>query len=241
MVLTRAFACATPVVASDIPGYRDVITPETAIGVPPEDPAALADAVSSLLEDEPLRRALGEAARREAIEQYAWRTSPAGSRASTSGSRPTGRTGGGVNANSIRAPRNPWWRALLLVPPLALAGLLLWWRGPDWGLVYHAFDFVAWRWIVAAFALNLGRSSSARSPGGRRSTRRSTSHIHASTTCSPRSGSGSSPTPCCPAGSASSRAWPCCAATCRTATGRAPRSSAPSSRTASSTSCPCCC
>jgi phosphatidylinositol alpha-mannosyltransferase len=72
MVLTRAFACATPVVASDIPGYRDVITPETAIGVPPEDPGALADAVSNLLEDEPLRRALGEAARREAVEQYAW-------------------------------------------------------------------------------------------------------------------------------------------------------------------------
>src|SRR5919202_3698803 len=30
MVLTRAFACATTVVASDIPGYRDVITAQTA-------------------------------------------------------------------------------------------------------------------------------------------------------------------------------------------------------------------
>ena len=29
MVLTRAFACALPVVASDIPGYREVTTPET--------------------------------------------------------------------------------------------------------------------------------------------------------------------------------------------------------------------
>ena len=29
IVLTRALACATPVVASDIPGYRDVMTPET--------------------------------------------------------------------------------------------------------------------------------------------------------------------------------------------------------------------
>ena len=34
MVLTRAFACATPVVASDIPGYRDVMTPETSVAVP---------------------------------------------------------------------------------------------------------------------------------------------------------------------------------------------------------------
>ena len=31
MVLTRAFACATPVVASDITGYRDVMTPETSV------------------------------------------------------------------------------------------------------------------------------------------------------------------------------------------------------------------
>ncbi len=34
MVLTRAFACATPVVASDITGYRDVMTPETGLLVP---------------------------------------------------------------------------------------------------------------------------------------------------------------------------------------------------------------
>ena len=35
MVLTRAYACATPVIASDIPGYRDVMTPETSVAVPP--------------------------------------------------------------------------------------------------------------------------------------------------------------------------------------------------------------
>ena len=34
MVLTRALACATPVVASDIPGYRDVMTPEACVVVP---------------------------------------------------------------------------------------------------------------------------------------------------------------------------------------------------------------
>jgi uncharacterized protein (TIRG00374 family) len=52
-------------------------------------------------------------------------------------------------------PRHPLWRALMVVAPIALASLLLWWRGPDWGLVYHAFDFVTWRWIVAAYLLNL--------------------------------------------------------------------------------------
>jgi len=73
MVLTRAFACATPVVASDITGYRDVMTPETAVALPPGDPDALADAVAALLADEPRRVALGTAARELACAQYAWR------------------------------------------------------------------------------------------------------------------------------------------------------------------------
>lgn len=72
MVLTRAFACATPVVASDIPGYAAVLTAETGVLVPPGDVAALVDAVSALSADEPRRRALGEAGRRLAIERYSW-------------------------------------------------------------------------------------------------------------------------------------------------------------------------
>ena len=72
MVLTRAFACALPVVASDIAGYRDVVTPETSFSVAPDDPAALADAVSSLLADEPRRAAMGAAARMLAVEHYSW-------------------------------------------------------------------------------------------------------------------------------------------------------------------------
>jgi phosphatidylinositol alpha-mannosyltransferase len=66
MVLTEAFACATPVVASDIPGYRDVMTPETGVLVRPDDPRALAEAVAALLDDEPRRLALAEGARRRA-------------------------------------------------------------------------------------------------------------------------------------------------------------------------------
>jgi phosphatidylinositol alpha-mannosyltransferase len=72
MVLTRAFACATPVVASDIPGYRDVMTPQAGLAFPPGDAHALADAVVALLEDEPRRRTLGEDARRLAIARYSW-------------------------------------------------------------------------------------------------------------------------------------------------------------------------
>jgi phosphatidylinositol alpha-mannosyltransferase len=72
MVLTRAFACATPVVASDISGYRDVMTAETGVLVPPGDADGLTNAVAALLEDEPRRERLGAAARQLAQERYSW-------------------------------------------------------------------------------------------------------------------------------------------------------------------------
>ncbi|HXV57361.1 MAG TPA: glycosyltransferase family 4 protein [Gaiellaceae bacterium] len=72
MVLTRAFACATPVVASDIEGYAQVADhDETGILVPPGDVDALADGLLALLEDEPRRRQLGVEAR-AAAEEYSW-------------------------------------------------------------------------------------------------------------------------------------------------------------------------
>jgi uncharacterized protein (TIRG00374 family) len=51
--------------------------------------------------------------------------------------------------------RNPWTRGLLVLVMLVSALLAIWWRGPAWDDVYHAFDFVSWRWIVAGVALNL--------------------------------------------------------------------------------------
>jgi phosphatidylinositol alpha-mannosyltransferase len=72
MVLTRAFACGLPAVASDIPGYREVLTPDAAVAVTPNDPTALADAVCGLVEDEPRRAGMGEAARALAVGRYAW-------------------------------------------------------------------------------------------------------------------------------------------------------------------------
>jgi len=74
MVLTRAFACALPVVASDIPGYREVLTPDAAVAVAPDDPEALVAAVAELVENEPRRIRMGEAARDLAVEKYAWPT-----------------------------------------------------------------------------------------------------------------------------------------------------------------------
>jgi phosphatidyl-myo-inositol alpha-mannosyltransferase len=71
MVLTRAFASATPAVASDIEGYAAVATPESAVLVPSGEPEPLGRELVVLLEDETRRRRLGEGARKVA-EAYSW-------------------------------------------------------------------------------------------------------------------------------------------------------------------------
>jgi phosphatidyl-myo-inositol alpha-mannosyltransferase len=72
MTITRAFACATPVVASDIPGYREVVAEDTGALVPPDDPEALAETIAVLLSDEATRIRRGRAAREHAVSEYAW-------------------------------------------------------------------------------------------------------------------------------------------------------------------------
>jgi phosphatidylinositol alpha-mannosyltransferase len=72
MVLTRAFACATPVVASDIEGYAQVaVDGATGLLVSPGDSDALGAAIVAILEDEGRRRAYGLAAL-AAAESYSW-------------------------------------------------------------------------------------------------------------------------------------------------------------------------
>ena len=72
MVLTEAFAAATPVVASDIPGYRDVVRDgRDGLLVPAGDALALAHALRGLALDEPLRARMAESACEHA-EHFAW-------------------------------------------------------------------------------------------------------------------------------------------------------------------------
>jgi phosphatidylinositol alpha-mannosyltransferase len=72
LVLAEALACATPAVASDIPGYAAVATSEATRLVPPSDPDALAAAVVGVLADEPRRVEMGRAARAHALANYGW-------------------------------------------------------------------------------------------------------------------------------------------------------------------------
>ncbi|HWB69399.1 MAG TPA: lysylphosphatidylglycerol synthase domain-containing protein, partial [Solirubrobacterales bacterium] len=72
MVLTEAFAAGTPVIASAIAGYSDVVTDGVdGVLVPPADPQRLAEELQRA-HHEPRRLAeMGEAARRSA-QRYAW-------------------------------------------------------------------------------------------------------------------------------------------------------------------------
>lgn len=70
-VLIEAAASARPIVASDIPGCREVAREgENALLTPPDDPAALAAALDRLFVDAALRRRLGEAGRRIAEAEF---------------------------------------------------------------------------------------------------------------------------------------------------------------------------
>jgi phosphatidylinositol alpha-mannosyltransferase len=72
MVLTEAFAAGTPVVASAIAGYSDVVTDGVdGVLVPPADPQRLAEELQRAHHEPERLAAMGEAARRSA-QRYAW-------------------------------------------------------------------------------------------------------------------------------------------------------------------------
>ncbi|MCC7048767.1 MAG: glycosyltransferase, partial [Alphaproteobacteria bacterium] len=69
--LLEASASGRPMVATDVPGCREVVRhEETGLLVPPRDPTALADALARLAQDPALRRRLGAAARRLVEQRF---------------------------------------------------------------------------------------------------------------------------------------------------------------------------
>jgi phosphatidylinositol alpha-mannosyltransferase len=72
IVLLEAMAAGTPIVTTNIEGYRTVVTDgKDALVVPPKDTMALARAITRLLEDADLRARLAGAAL-QTVERYAW-------------------------------------------------------------------------------------------------------------------------------------------------------------------------
>jgi glycosyltransferase involved in cell wall biosynthesis len=64
MSLMEAAACGRPLVATDVPGCREIVRPdETGLLAPAGNPAALADALARLVENAEMRRRLGRGAR----------------------------------------------------------------------------------------------------------------------------------------------------------------------------------
>ncbi|MEU3523465.1 glycosyltransferase [Streptomyces sp. NPDC038707] len=68
----EALGCGRPVVLTDVDGARESLPPALAARclVPPEDPGALARAITGLLSDPPLRAALGEQGRRHIAARH---------------------------------------------------------------------------------------------------------------------------------------------------------------------------
>jgi len=69
--LLEAAACGRPLVATDVPGCREIALPGVnALLVPPDNAEALADAIGALAKDAALRPRLGAAGRRLVEEKF---------------------------------------------------------------------------------------------------------------------------------------------------------------------------
>jgi len=67
----EAMASGLAVIATDVPGHRDVVDHDTTgLLVPPEDDRALAAAIESLLDDPDRRRRMGRAGRERVLSEF---------------------------------------------------------------------------------------------------------------------------------------------------------------------------
>jgi phosphatidylinositol alpha-1,6-mannosyltransferase len=73
IAVTEAALCGKPAIVSNNSGLTEAIVPgETGFGVPENDEHAAAKAILSLLEDDGLRRRMGEAAQKRALAESTW-------------------------------------------------------------------------------------------------------------------------------------------------------------------------
>ena len=71
MSLMEAAACGRPLIATDVPGCREIARPGVnALLVPPDDPVALAKAVETLMQNPDMRLRFGRAGRQLVVDEY---------------------------------------------------------------------------------------------------------------------------------------------------------------------------
>jgi starch synthase len=95
IVNLEAMACGTAVVASRVGGIPEVVADrQTGLLVPPDNPAALADAINALVSDQARAAAMGQLGRQRAVAEFSWATvaaQTAGLYAELAGDGPAGR------------------------------------------------------------------------------------------------------------------------------------------------------
>jgi glycosyltransferase involved in cell wall biosynthesis len=70
-VLLEAAACARPIVATDVPGCREVVRDgDNGILVPPKDSQALAEAIARLVREPALRARMGASGRDLVVKEF---------------------------------------------------------------------------------------------------------------------------------------------------------------------------
>ncbi|MFC2174373.1 glycosyltransferase family 4 protein [archaeon] len=72
MALVEAMAMETPVIGTSVGGVPEVVTPEVGSLVQPRDPAALAEAVNSILSTPDKAKRMGRAGRKRVKENFTW-------------------------------------------------------------------------------------------------------------------------------------------------------------------------
>jgi len=71
LAAAEAMACSLPVIASDVPGLRDLVTPgRTGVLVERNDAVALAEAIEDLVGDAARRQAMGQAGRARIAKDF---------------------------------------------------------------------------------------------------------------------------------------------------------------------------
>jgi glycosyltransferase involved in cell wall biosynthesis len=71
MSLMEAAACGRPLVATDVPGCREIARPGVnGLLVPPDDPVALANAIETLMKDPDMRLRFGRAGRQLVVDEF---------------------------------------------------------------------------------------------------------------------------------------------------------------------------